>query len=68
MLVKTSTSGAPWCLVEGNDKCWARTKVLAKLVELLSSGLGYEPADPLRGQGQKKNVKLIPAKKVKPGS
>jgi hypothetical protein len=54
--------------VEGNDKCWARTKVLAKLVELLSSGLGYEPADPLRGQGQKKNVKLIPAKKVKPGS
>jgi polyphosphate kinase 2 (PPK2 family) len=68
MLVKTSTSGAPWCLVEGNDKCWARTKVLAKLVELLSSGLGYEPADPLCSRGQKKTVKLIPAKKVKPGS
>ena len=54
MLVKTSTSGAPWCLVEGNDKYWARTKVLAKLVELLSAGLGYEPADPLRGAGRKK--------------
>ena len=50
MLVKTSTSGAPWCLVEGNDKYWARAKVLAKLVEMLSAGLGYEPADPLPRQ------------------
>jgi polyphosphate kinase 2 (PPK2 family) len=47
MLVKTSTSGAPWCAVEGNDKYWARAKVLSKLVETLSAGLGYEPADPL---------------------
>ena len=47
-------TGAPWCLVEGNDKYWARTKVLAKLVELLSAGLGYQPADPLRGAGRKK--------------
>ena len=50
MLVKTSTSGAPWCLVEGNDKYWARAKVLAKLVEMLSAGLGYDPADPLPRQ------------------
>ena len=36
MLVKTSTPTAPWCLVEGNDKYWARTKVLSNLVEILA--------------------------------
>jgi polyphosphate kinase 2 (PPK2 family) len=55
MLVKTSTRNSPWCLVEGNDKYWARTKVLAKLVEVLSKELNYEPVDPLkRGKGKKK--------------
>ncbi len=49
MLVKTSTRTAPWHLVEGNDKYWARTRVLAKLVEVLSSELDYHPADPLKG-------------------
>ncbi len=48
MLVKTSTATAPWTLVEGNDKYWARTKVLAKMVEILSTELNYQPADPLR--------------------
>jgi polyphosphate kinase 2 (PPK2 family) len=48
MLVKTSTTIAPWTLVEGNDKYWARTKVLSRLVELLSEELDYKPADPLR--------------------
>jgi polyphosphate kinase 2 (PPK2 family) len=48
MLVKTSTATAPWTLVEGNDKYWARTKVLAKLVKILSAQMEYEPADPLR--------------------
>ena len=48
MLVKTSTATAPWTLVEGNDKYWARTKVLAKLVKILSAEMGYEPTDPLR--------------------
>ena len=47
MLVKTSTVPAPWTVVEGNDKCWARTKVLAKLVKTLSAEMGYQPADPL---------------------
>jgi len=47
MLVKTSTATAPWTLIEGNDKCWARTKVLAKVVEILSSEMKYHPADPL---------------------
>ena len=47
MLVKTSTATAPWTLVEGNDKYWARTKVLAKLVKILSAEMGYQPFDPL---------------------
>ena len=48
MLVKTSTVTAPWTLVEGNDKYWARSKVLAKVVEILSAEMKYQPADPLR--------------------
>jgi len=47
MLVKTSTATAPWTLVEGNDKCWARAKVLAKVVEILSTEMNYKPADPM---------------------
>jgi polyphosphate kinase 2 (PPK2 family) len=50
MLVKTSTSGAPWTLIEGNDKYWARVKVLSKLVKILSAELGHEPADPLKNK------------------
>ena len=57
MLVKTSTRTAPWCLVEGNDKYWARTKVLAKLVEILSKELDYQPTDPLKRAGRKKPPK-----------
>jgi AMP-polyphosphate phosphotransferase len=47
MLVKTSTRTAAWCLVEGNDKYWARAKVLSKLVQILSAELNFNPADPL---------------------
>ena len=55
MLVKTSTRTAPWTLVEGNDKYWARVKVLSKVVEILSAGLDYKPADPLKkGKTKKK--------------
>jgi polyphosphate kinase 2 (PPK2 family) len=54
MLVKTSTRTAPWCLIEGNDKYWARARLLAHLVETLSNGLGYKPVDPLRRAKQKK--------------
>jgi polyphosphate kinase 2 (PPK2 family) len=51
MLVKTSTRSAPWSLVEGNDKYWARTQVLAHLVEILSEELNYKPTDPLKKKG-----------------
>ncbi len=39
MLVKTSTLTAPWTIVEGNDKYYARVKTLRHLTELLSAGL-----------------------------
>jgi polyphosphate kinase 2 (PPK2 family) len=48
MLVKTSTTLAPWTLVEANDKYWARVKVLSRLVEVLSKELDYKPADPFK--------------------
>lgn len=47
MLTKTSTRAAPWTLVEGNDKSFARVKVLKKLVQIVSKEMGYEPRDPL---------------------
>jgi AMP-polyphosphate phosphotransferase len=51
MLVKTSTRTAPWRLVEGNDKYWARVKVLSTVVKTLAAELGYKPADPLKLTG-----------------
>jgi len=57
MLVKTSTRTAPWSLVEGNDKYWARSRVLARLVEILSKELGYTPANPLQHGSSKKGGK-----------
>ena len=35
MLVRTSTTYAPWIVVEGNDKYYARVKVLRTVVEAL---------------------------------
>ncbi len=54
MLLKTSTRTAPWTLVEGNDKNWARVKVLSQAVEVLSRALDYTPADPLVKKPRKK--------------
>ncbi len=39
MLVKTSTEYAPWTIVEGNDKLYARIKVLKTVVNMLESHL-----------------------------
>jgi polyphosphate kinase 2 (PPK2 family) len=69
MLVKTSTRVAPWNLVEGNDKYWARVKTLTRLVEILSKELDYKPADPLKrsqlkhSQKKQKKAIKIPASK-----
>ncbi len=40
MVVKTSTRGTPWILVEGNDKPYARVKTVRTLAEVIARGLG----------------------------
>jgi len=57
MLVKTSTATAPWTLIEGNDKYWARTRVLARLVKILSAELSHQPQDPLRREKNPKRAR-----------
>lgn len=39
MLLKTSTLGCPWTVVEGNDKNWSRVRILKTLVDTVSRGL-----------------------------
>ncbi len=43
MLLKTSTMTAPWTVVEGDSKLYARIKVLKTLVDKLSQELQYDP-------------------------
>ncbi len=47
MLLKTSTLTAPWTIVEGDCKWYARVKALRTLVEALSRELDYTPPDPV---------------------
>jgi polyphosphate:AMP phosphotransferase len=42
MIQRTSTSLAPWTLVESNDKCYARIKVLRTLVQQIETVLAGE--------------------------
>jgi polyphosphate kinase 2 (PPK2 family) len=46
MLLKTSTVSAPWTIVEGNNKWWARIKTLSTVVDKLSHELHFEPTLP----------------------
>ena len=46
MLLKTSTLGAPWTIIEANDAAWAEIRVLDAMAEALSSEL-VPPAEPL---------------------
>ena len=39
MIERTSTGQAPWTLVEANDKCFARLKVLTTVCERLEDRL-----------------------------
>ncbi|UCD97717.1 MAG: hypothetical protein JSV42_12195 [Chloroflexota bacterium] len=60
MLLKTSTVTAPWTIVEGDDKYYARIKVLKTLVDKLSNELNYNPFEDglfktaTTGKGKKK--------------
>jgi polyphosphate kinase 2 (PPK2 family) len=51
MLLRTSTVTAPWTIVEGNDKWYARIKTLSTLVKVLSQELDYRPP---KSQAKKK--------------
>ena len=52
MILKTSTLTAPWTIVEGNCKWYARVKALRTLVEVLSEELDYVPPDPMAQKAQ----------------
>lgn len=39
MVIRTSTSYAPWIIVEGNDKYYARIKVLESVVNAIERRL-----------------------------
>lgn len=54
MLLKTSTLTAPWTIVEGNDKYFARLKILRTLVDLLA--YKFEP-DPMGEKQSKRKAK-----------
>jgi AMP-polyphosphate phosphotransferase len=50
MLQRTDTGWAPWIVVEGDSKRWARVKVMEKSIEVIENGLraaGFEPPDPV---------------------
>jgi polyphosphate kinase 2 (PPK2 family) len=47
MLLKTSTLTAPWTIIEGNCKWYARVKALRTLVDVLTEELDYVPIDPV---------------------
>jgi polyphosphate kinase 2 (PPK2 family) len=67
MLLKTSTLTAPWTVVEGNDKPFARIKTLKTLVDLLSRELDYTPTSPVSSKknGDKKGAQKKEKKEAK---
>ena len=48
MLLKTSTLTAPWTVVEGDYKWWARVKCVETLVKTVSKHLDYKPSAPAK--------------------
>jgi polyphosphate kinase 2 (PPK2 family) len=62
MLLKTSTIHAPWTVVEGNSKYYARVKVLRTVVEKLIQELNYDPS--LVEVNQKKEQKRKKSKRT----
>jgi len=63
MLLKTSTLSAPWTVVEGDSKWYARVKILKTLVDKLSLELKYDPFDPKLTGEKKAKAKEKPKRK-----
>lgn len=53
MVERTSTSQAPWTLVEGNDKRFARLKALSTLNDRLAAGIEHQEAEGARALRKK---------------
>ena len=54
MLLKTSTIHAPWTIIEGNSKYYARVKVVQTVVKKLIDELDYKPESDTHYQLKKK--------------
>ena len=65
MLLKTSTITAPWTVVEGNSKQYARIKVLKTIVEKLSQEMDYDPFAEAKPAGGDKGKEKKEKKKKK---
>jgi polyphosphate kinase 2 (PPK2 family) len=50
MLEFTDQPGAPWFLVEGNSKKWARVKVLETTIDVIEAGMRARGVDPPKGR------------------
>ena len=60
MLERTHTDVAPWTLVEGDSKRWARVKVLEETVRQIEAGMvrwGFDPPPPVEGAAKLKAKK-----------
>ena len=58
MLLKTSTLPAPWTIVEGDSKLYARIKILKTLVDKFGAELSYDPFEArMQGVESKKEKK-----------
>ena len=65
LLLKTSTMLAPWTIVEGDSKLYARIKILKTLVDKLSDELKYDPfADRTLGLPEKKEKRKRQKEKI----
>ena len=68
MLLKTSTLTAPWTIVEGNCKWYARVKALMTCVNALTDELDYVPPDLVSDSKNGKDKKSKDTKQDKKGS
>jgi polyphosphate kinase 2 (PPK2 family) len=53
MLLKTSTITAPWTVIEGNSKLYARIKTLRTIIDKLAQELDYDPFEPPKSEARK---------------
>ena len=67
MLLKTSTLTAPWTIVEGDCKWYARVKALRTLVDMLTNELNYVPPDPMAPAREEEKAEATDKKKRKKG-